>query len=178
MSFDSVLSTLLQWEGVYDMDPDDSGGETCYGITRKYQTDWIGWPVVEMLKAAHIQPQDWHSNAKLMASVRLYYAAAWKTHNMDTLPENLQGVVFGGVVNQGPVRVVRWLQESLRELHQPVDVDGQIGEQVAGALCKVESQLVLEKVWNKRVKAYIVSANKGRQGKYLLGWLNRISGGG
>lgn len=176
MTFDACLDLILQWEGVYDNDPDDSGGETCFGITRKFQPDWLGWDVVADLKAAQVPKDAWPQQARLMGAVRLYYAALWQKHRMDEYPAEIRGIVFGGIVNQGP-RVVKWVQESLRELSQPVEADGVLGPQTIAAFGKVSSAALKEKVWGKRVQAYIVAANKGNNGKYLLGWLNRLSAG-
>lgn len=176
MTFDSCLELILQWEGVYDNDPDDSGRETCFGITRKYQPEWIGWPVVDDLKKAQVPTSAWGQQAKLMGAVRVYYASLWQKHRMDEYPLQIRGIVFGGIVNQGP-RVVRFCQEALTELCQPVEADGVLGPQTIAAFGRVSVDALKEKIWGKRVQAYIVAANKGNNGKYLLGWLNRLSAG-
>lgn len=52
--FDKALAYALKWEGVYSIDPDDPGGETYCGISRKHWPDWIGWDVID--KAKKIAP--------------------------------------------------------------------------------------------------------------------------
>ncbi len=37
-------------EGIYSDDPDDNGGETCFGLTRKNNPDWVGWIEVDNYK--------------------------------------------------------------------------------------------------------------------------------
>lgn len=176
MSFEQEFDNVIRWEGVYDFDPDDAGGETCFGITRKYQPEWIGWPIVEDLLKADVPKASWAQQSKLMSAVRFYYASQWNRYRMDEYPQALQGMVFGGIVNQGP-RVVRWLQECLTDLCQPVEKDGVAGNQTFEAIPKVQLNSLVDKLWKKRAQAYIVSARKPNQSKFLLGWLNRLEGG-
>lgn len=175
--FEGALAKVLEWEGAYDFDPDDAGGETCYGITRVYQPTWKGWRIVADLKSAHMAPTCWKDSPQLMQAVGDYYRNKWEDWRIGELPEYLQGPVFGGMVNQGPSRVVKWVQEALRELGFPVETDGNLGPATLSAAAKAPVGPMLDKVWNKRAKAYLVTANKPNQGKYLLGWMNRLQSG-
>lgn len=177
MSFQDALKLVLLWEGVYDLDPDDAGGETCFGITRVYQPMWKGWPFVADLKAAHIATSAWKDQPQLMQAVSDYYRNKWEDWRIGELPESLQAPMFGGMVNQGPSRCVRWLQESLKEMGYPVENDGNIGPATIAAACRASETVLYEKLWNKRARAYLVTANKPNQGKYLLGWMNRLQAG-
>ena len=40
-------------EGGYVNDPDDKGGETYKGISRKANPDWDGWISIDQIKKAH-----------------------------------------------------------------------------------------------------------------------------
>lgn len=40
-------------EGGYSNNPNDKGGETYKGISRKYNPDWIGWYIVDDIKKHH-----------------------------------------------------------------------------------------------------------------------------
>ena len=177
MSFQDTLALVLQWEGVYDFDPDDAGGETCFGITRVYQPDWKGWAIVADLKAAHMAPANWKGSPQLIQAVEAYYRNKWEDWRIGEMPEGIQSALFGGMVNQGPSRCVRWLQESLKEMGYPVENDGNIGPATISAACRSNESVLLEKLWNKRARAYLVTANKPNQGKYLLGWMNRLQAG-
>lgn len=176
MSFDSCLASVLQWEGVYDNDPDDAGGETCFGITRKFEPDWVGWPIVEKLKEAKLPESEWKAQGTLRAAVEVYYASLFSRHRIGELPEAIQPLVFGGVINQGP-RVVKMLQECLSRLNQPGDQDGIIGAQTIAGCKNVQTAVLVDLLWKKRMQAYIVAARKGNNGKFLLGWANRLEGG-
>lgn len=176
MSFDACFAAVLKWEGVYDNDPDDTGGETVFGVTRKYQPHWSGWPIVDDLKAANVATATWGSQAKLLDAVKFYYGGVYAQHRISELPEAVQAMVFGGIVNQGP-RVVKWLQLALAQLCQPVDPDGLVGPQVIDGCKKVQVDVLADLLWKRRMQAYIVAAKKGANGKFLLGWANRLEGG-
>lgn len=40
-------------EGGYSADPNDAGGETYQGISRRYFPNWEGWPTVDLYKPLH-----------------------------------------------------------------------------------------------------------------------------
>lgn len=44
------LKKLLEVEGGYACDPNDKGGETIFGVSRKYNPNWPGWAVVDSYK--------------------------------------------------------------------------------------------------------------------------------
>lgn len=178
MDFNQCLALVLEWEGPYDNDPDDPGAETCFGITRKYQGDWEGWPIVEGMLAAGTPKAQWKDRAVLMAYVSAYYRRTWDALNCDSLPPGIRGIVFGGAINQGPERMGRWLQEVLRESGRPVEIDGRIGPATAKACYAVPDTTMIAKLWKKRAQAYLVTCEKRPTSKkYLFGWLSRLNGG-
>lgn len=40
-----------RYEGLYDDDPIDPGGETAWGLTRKAEAHWEGWKLLDVFKA-------------------------------------------------------------------------------------------------------------------------------
>jgi len=48
--FEKAYSRTGKFEGGYVNDPDDSGGETYYGIARKFHPTWPGWKIVDEQK--------------------------------------------------------------------------------------------------------------------------------
>lgn len=50
---DYILPFTLKMEGGYANDPDDSGGETYRGITRRNNPSWIGWRIIDRVKPLH-----------------------------------------------------------------------------------------------------------------------------
>lgn len=51
-SFDVAIREVLKHEGGYVYITADSGGETYRGIARKFNPAWIGWGVIDDLKAS------------------------------------------------------------------------------------------------------------------------------
>ena len=50
--FTKAINPVLVSEGGYVDDPDDRGGETVRGISRKHHPDWRGWIQVDGIKEA------------------------------------------------------------------------------------------------------------------------------
>ena len=174
--FDDALTAVLNWEGAYDNDPEDSGGETCYGITRKFEPSWDGWAIVDDLKAAHVAPGLWASQVKLMQSINAYYRGVWDAALLDGLTPALAISVFGAMVNQGQVRAVRWLQESCRDMGKMVYLDGIMGPGTIQAANSLPKDVLLALFQMKRVRAYL-DASKGENNKFFRGWISRVIGG-
>lgn len=177
MAFKDTLALVLKWEGVYDNDPDDDGGETCFGITRVFEGSWYGWSIVDGLRAAGIATALWSKNEPLMDAVTVYYQAVFTRLGLDDCPsEKLDACIMGGYVNQGP-RVIKWLQEAVADLNVPVKVDGLSGAATTAALKKAICDLGMENaLWSglaiRRARAYSNS-----KPKYVAGLLNRLFDG-
>ena len=50
-SFKKALEHMLKFEGGYANDPNDSGGETFRGVSRRNWPKWPGWPLIDRAKA-------------------------------------------------------------------------------------------------------------------------------
>ncbi len=51
--FIDAYKKVLNNEGIYSNDPDDAGGETYKGISRKANPNWDGWISIDAIKKAH-----------------------------------------------------------------------------------------------------------------------------
>ncbi len=49
-NFDKAFQRTSKFEGGYVNDPDDNGGETYNGISRKSNPSWLGWKIVDEQK--------------------------------------------------------------------------------------------------------------------------------
>ena len=49
-NFDIAYKRTAQFEGGYVYDPDDNGGETYAGISRKANPKWAGWKTIDAAK--------------------------------------------------------------------------------------------------------------------------------
>jgi hypothetical protein len=46
-SFETTYSLIREWEGNYVNHPNDKGGKTYGGITKRYNPDWVGWKYID-----------------------------------------------------------------------------------------------------------------------------------
>ena len=177
MSFPAVYAIILPAEGVYSNQAGDKGGETVFGITRGYDADAPIWPHVERLQAANTPHDQWNKDAPLMAAVSDFYRAKWNGFYMDQIPELLQGIIFGGIVNQGVI-VVRMLQQALQFLGRPVVADGVLGLATVSAVAQVNPYALHGLLWEARSRRYaqVANANEALREDFL-GWHNRMVSG-
>lgn len=147
MAIPWMIDRVIAHEGGYVNDPDDPGGETKYGISKR------AYPRLDIKNltrdaAADIYERDYFTAAKLYM-----------------LPDPLAYCVLDFGVNAGTSRAVKVLQRVLG-----VSVDGVVGKGTAAAVNAVSDPYALVASYQKARAEYYVSLNKSR---YLQGWLNR-----
>jgi lysozyme family protein len=84
VDFNSSLAVVLEFEGGYSNDPNDPGGETNLGISKR------SYPNLDI---ASLTPE-------IVAPI--YRSNYWDAIACDTLPEPLKLLAFNCAVNQGP----------------------------------------------------------------------------
>lgn len=102
--FEHCLAHVLRHEGGYVDHPNDPGGATNFGITRKSLARWRKispwWKLpkseVRVLKQAEV--------------AAIYRAHYWNRCRASALPKGLDHAVFDFAVNSGPSRAVKYLQ--------------------------------------------------------------------
>lgn len=119
MTFDQALRQTLEFEcggdpethDGYVNDPADPGGETKYGIAKRY------YPDLDIKGLTYEQAR------------RLYYAEYWQRFKCDLVPEPLRGTYFDMLVIPGPGAAGRLLQRAYNSLGigAPLTVDGVVG---------------------------------------------------
>ena len=81
--FDEIIEEVLKHEGGYVNDPDDAGGETNYGIAKKFNPD------VDI------------KNLTKDGAKEIYYNKYWVPSKADKVPDKLKHIYFDMVVNFG-----------------------------------------------------------------------------
>lgn len=159
-NFDACLKEVLKHEGGYANHPDDPGGMTNLGVTKRVYEEWVGHPVSEAimrsLTPAHVRA--------------LYKVEYWDVVKGDDLPVGVDLCVFDFAVNAGTNRAARYLQlmtgaiadgkigpNSLRQLQQYVTAHG-----LARAVNRYQD---LREAYYKKLKTF---PTFGR------GWLRRV----
>jgi len=92
--FKKALDFTLQWEGSYVNDPDDKGGETKWGISKR------AYPEVDI------------KNLTREEALRIYQRDYWIAAGCDSLSYPMNVVVFDSAVNCGVARAKAWLRAS------------------------------------------------------------------
>ena len=94
-TFNNIIEVVLQHEGGYVNDPNDLGGETKYGITKRF------YPDVDIKNLTKEQAKT------------IYHTDYWRRAKCDEVPPYLRHIYFDMVVNFGQSGAVKVLQLSL-----------------------------------------------------------------
>jgi|TARA_B100001971_G_scaffold39309_1_gene34387 lysozyme family protein len=152
--FDEIIEGVLKHEGGYVNDPTDLGGETNYGITKRF------YPDVDI------------KNLTKEGAKEIYRKDYWDKNKVDDLPDNLKHFFFDCCVNQGRGTAVKILQSAINGKGGDLTVDGGFGPGTKAALDKYTPEL--ERCRMYRVKHYMdLVARKPEQERFLYGWFRR-----
>ena len=153
-NFDEIIEQVLEHEGGYVNDPKDLGGETKYGITKRF------YPDVDI------------KNLTIEQATEIYKKDYWDKNRVESLPQNLWHIYFDMCVNMGKRTAVKVLQRAAVNRGKNIDVDGGLGPATIGALKGVE----LDRVRAFRVKYYVdLITARPEQEKFFLGWFRRAT---
>ncbi len=144
MSFDKAYEITRRHEGGYVNDPDDMGGETYKGISRRYHPSWAGWFDIDALRLTGHFPACLDDVELLQDMVKDFYRANfWDWFWGDDVSElepDIAYEMFDTGVNMGVSRAVGFLQLSLNVfnrdelLYDDLVVDGVFGYKTYFAL--------------------------------------------
>jgi lysozyme family protein len=117
--FRDAVEFVLEQEGGYTLDPNDPGGETKFGISKK------AYPNLDI------------KNLTREDAIEIYQRDYWKPCRCDDLPRHFAFIVFDSAVNQGPRVAIRLLQIALG-----VSVDGIIGPKTLAAASSAKPRAI------------------------------------
>ncbi len=174
--FAPAEALILTGEGVWSNTPGDAGKETCFGIDMVSNPTWPGWSRCHALLFLGIPKHLWHADSELMSYVNEFYRNLWDTlHGDQEKSQSLANSIFGGVVNQGPQRVIRMVQICARALGQDILVDGSLGTKTVDACNACPPERLLSMLKTMRHAAYITTAAMyPNDRQFLRGWENRL----
>lgn len=115
--FIDAYKKVLNNEGIYSNDPDDAGGETYKGISRKANPNWDGWISIDAIKKAH--PTTFKNILKKTPELEkkvqdLYKDKYWDCFELDDVPNQLVAEqMFDTAVNQGQTAAIKFAQRVL-----------------------------------------------------------------
>ena len=151
--FDEIIEKVLEHEGGYVNDPNDLGGETNFGITKRF------YPDIDI------------KNLTKEEAKQIYYDDYWLKNKVNKMPPELKHIYFDMCINMGKRTAVRILQMACNGKNSKnIDVDGGLGAKTFEAIQNVET----ERVRAYRVKYYVDLVNKKpEQEKFYYGWFRR-----
>lgn len=115
--FKTAYKKIEAAEGSYCFDPDDAGGETYKGISRRANPNWDGWISIDDIKKFH--PTTFKDILKKTPELEkkvqdLYKDKYWDCFNLDDVPNQLVAEqMFDTAVNQGQTAAVKFAQRVL-----------------------------------------------------------------
>ena len=181
MNFLKEIKKVRSSEGGYSNDPDDPGGETYCGISRKFFPRWIGWHIVD--RAKRNSGRKLRSNEKIYdpemyrAINEFYFKYFWAPLKCDRIKDPiLSAHLFDCGINLGKSGAVKFFQESINKKLKKSDrliVDGKIGRKTLKALNSRNGTFV-NFVVQERINLYFEKCRqKPVKYKFLKGWTLR-----
>lgn len=149
MNFDQAFDMVIDREAGYVNDPNDPGGETNYGISKRSY------------------PHEDIRNMTLERAKWIYRRDFWKKAKCDELPWPVNFQVFDAAVNSGVRAAVKWLQKAVG-----VSADGVIGPKTLAAVRSHDPRCVSAWMLAYRLRFMTALKNWPHAGK---GWARRIA---
>src|SRR5579884_2616859 len=157
--FHRAYRATRSYEGGASNDPDDPGGQTNAGISRRAHPEWAGWTLIDQ----GAPPE------KLEPLVESFYWSLWKQYRLDDVPVDIAPKLFDCIFALGP-SVLRQLQHTLG-----IAETGVMDAQTIEALRRADPARVLAHL--RFLQAYVyakfVSMQPDRRMKFLRGLMLR-----
>jgi lysozyme family protein len=146
---------------VYTNDPDDSGGETKGGISKKAH------PELDIKNLTQEQIEE------------IYFKEYWKRLNLHLINnQQIRAEIFDTAVNMGPYWAIQILQQSLYFLGLNCDIDGAIGKQtiaLTNQMIQKDSEALFKVLNGFQFMRYVkIIESRPKDKKFARGWMKRI----
>jgi lysozyme family protein len=157
--FVQAVTRVLANEGGYARLPNDPGGETQFGISRR------DYPNLDL------------RNLTRDGAIAIYFRDFWKTCRYGELPDAIAVKLFDLSINMGPAHAVECLQRALRACGTTVAEDGALGNASVAAANRADGGALLAALRSEAAGYYRAiaagPASKRGESSFLAGWLNR-----
>ena len=171
MKYSEIYKIIALNEGGYVNDPDDSGGETYAGISRKHHPEWIGWHSLDKISDKKFNEKYSHLNSVVAIFYQKNYWNKINGNKLNKINSFLALHVFDMAVNAGISRASKMLQKMIGAKE-----DGVIGSKTLKKLIEHNCYRseILEDLYISLRKNYYHSIAKGKNIKFLNGWIKRV----
>lgn len=147
MNFEDCIPYILKFEGEYSFDPKDPGGETKYGISKRF------YPNVDIKNLTVQQAKD------------IYKKDYWDANGIEFLPPDIRLAFFDTCVNMGAYRAKILIQRTVR-----VREDAAIGPETLQAIRRYGPELLAHFLSERALKY----ASTNGFDYFGRGWMKRI----
>lgn len=179
MSIDAMIEATIGKEGVYSNHPDDTGGETMWGITARVAraNGYLG--------SMRLLPRD---EAKRIYREQYFVRPGFAL--VETISPAIAEELFDTGVNMGPLWPSMWLQQWLNALNRggkdygDIAEDGKIGKATVGALGRLiavrgrgpAESVLLKGLNSSQANRYLeLARTRTANESFLFGWIaNRV----
>lgn len=157
LNFVQAVKTLLDIEGGYSNNPNDLGGETNYGISKRQ------YPQLDI------------KNLNPLKAVDIYYTDYWCRFRINEVNDpEIARILLLGFVNLKPDSIGLCVQKAINKLGGNVQQDGIMGSESINMINKLSPRRIADNLRLELVKFYLgrVMLNK-TQLVNLAGWIRR-----
>jgi lysozyme family protein len=155
--FLKAFDCVMMHEGGYSNDPQDAGGETKYGISKR------SYPHLNIKNLTRDQAK------------QIYFVDFWmkcKCENIED--ENIAAKLFDLAVHTGISQAVKLMQRALRAAGTQVAEDGIIGPETLAAVSKTDSTDLLAAFRSEAAGYYrLILSKDPSYRRFIDGWINR-----
>jgi len=162
----AIANTELN-EGGYTNNPNDSGGETYRGISRRNWPNWSGWAIVDVLRSQAGFPAILDSNTDLQSAiVQFYQTNYWRFDGINN--QAVANKIFDLAVNVGMVHGIK-----ITQLAAGSPVDGEYGPHTEAAINNYQGDII--PIIRMKAEEYhrAIVATHPQDAVFLRGWINR-----
>lgn len=192
MYYDKAFENTMGHEGKYANNPNDRGGETYAGISRKFHPDWVGWSYIDFVKTRNSFPGNINHNVLISEVKKFYKEYYWnKIRGDEIMDETIACKIFDMAVNMGIYRASKITQRALNYFNYKLDYEdylyadnlpiiGVIGPRTISVLNKCIERRNDKELLLKVIKclqgAYYVAITERREDQRIFarGWINRV----
>lgn len=157
--FESAYSFTVSHEGKISMNPNDPGGLTKYGISKR------AYPNLDI------------ENLTLEQAKEIYFRDYWVRFRCYKISNKTLAIkLFDMCVNMGGYQAVKLFQNCLQKAGHSIVVDGVLGTCTLTAVLRTDSETLVKLLAQENMNFYnMISLRDHRLRVFLPGWMKRAS---
>ena len=173
-NFKTAFDKVLQHEGTYVNDPNDPGGETYKGVSRKIWSSWAGWTNVDLARRMSGFPSNLEKDSDLQQKIEDFYRINFwdKMNGSNITAEEVASSIFDFAVNAGIQTSI-----SLAQMVIGATPDGVIGDETLQKLNAFDVDHFIASFITAKIARYVNIVKKRPASRiYFYGWVCRALG--